>query len=124
VGFEADLPRIETNTCNRITGVGCTLIPTTDKGTPAAFYPFYSAFQGGFPGEHVTRAAHDGGDGGCVWGFGNDMPGGNDLGRNAQYGSLLTTTYLAFGGGGATIQRINNFRQILPNPCLAGGNHD
>src|SRR6266571_7461983 len=36
--FEADLPRIE-GTCNRSTGAGCTLIPTTDKGTPAAFYP-------------------------------------------------------------------------------------
>jgi hypothetical protein len=33
VAFEADLPRIETNTCNRLTGAGCTLIPTTDKGT-------------------------------------------------------------------------------------------
>jgi hypothetical protein len=122
VAFEADLPRIEPG-CSRITGAGCTLIPTTDKGTPAAFYPFYSAFQGGSPGEHGASAAHDG-NGGCAWGFGNDMPGGNDLGQNAQYGSLLTTTYLAFGGGGATIQRINNFRQVLPNPCPAGHGHD
>src|SRR5262249_11872024 len=49
VAFEADLPRIEFNTCNRATGAGCTLIPTTDKGTPAVFYPFYSAFQNGVP---------------------------------------------------------------------------
>jgi hypothetical protein len=104
VGFEADLPRIE-STCNRTTGAGCTLIPTTDKGTPAAFYPFFSALR----------------QGGCLWAFGNDLPGAStDFGRNAQYGSLLTTTYLQFGGGGATVNLINNFRQILRNPCHAG----
>jgi hypothetical protein len=113
VGFEANLPRIETNTCNRITGAGCTLIPTTDKGTPAAFYPFFSALQPGGQGNT------------CLWAFGNDLPGAvTDFGRNAQYGSLLTTTYLAFGRGGATIDRINNFRQILsPNPCLPEQNN-
>ena len=59
--------------------------------------------------------------GGCVWGFGNNLPGAtSNFGRNAQYGSLLSTTYLAVGGGGATVQRINNFRQILSNPCPAG----
>src|SRR6266700_334048 len=57
VGFEADLPRIE-STCNRSTGAGCTLIPTTDKGTPAAFYPFFSAFQNGVRDER--------GIGGCA----------------------------------------------------------
>jgi len=113
VAFEANLPRIETNTCNRSTGAGCTLIPTTDEGTPAAFYPFFSAFQNGVPGVQ--------GGGRCMWGFGNDLPGANDFGRNAQYGSLLSSTYLAFGGGGATIHLINNFRQIMPNPCTAGG---
>jgi hypothetical protein len=112
--FEADLPRIETNTCDRTTGAGCTLIPTTDKGTPAAFYPFFSAFQNGVQDER--------GGGGCAWAFGNQLPGATDFGRNAQYGSLLSTTYLAFGGHGATINRINNFRQIISNPCLAGGN--
>ena len=112
--FEADLPRIETNTCDRSTGAGCTLIPTTDKGAPAAFYPFFSAFQNGVQDEQ--------GGGGCVWAFGNHLTGANDFGRNAQYGSLLTTTYLAFGGHGATINRINNFRQIISNPCPAGGN--
>jgi hypothetical protein len=113
VAFEANLPRIETNTCNRLTGAGCTLIPTTDKGTPAAFYPFFSAFQNGLENAQ-------GGDR-CMWGFGNHLPGANDFGRNAQYGSLLTSTYLIFGGGGATRQLINNFRQIMPNPCTAGG---
>jgi hypothetical protein len=110
VAFEADLPRIETNTCDRSTGTGCTLIPTTDKGTPAAFYPFFSAFQHGVQNQT------------CMWGFGNDLPGATtDFGRNAQYGSLLSLTYLAFGGGGATIQRFNDFRQIISNPCPAGG---
>jgi hypothetical protein len=114
VAFEADLPRIETNTCNRTTGSGCTLIPTTDKGTPAAFYPFFSAFQHGV--QNVP------GGGRCMWGFGNDLPGATtDFGRNAQYGSLLSLTYLAFGGGGATIQRFNDFRQVISNPCPAGG---
>jgi hypothetical protein len=105
VAFEANLPRIESS-CNRSTGAGCTLIPTTDKGTPAAFYPFFSAVQ--------PPAARNS----CLWAFGNDLPGQtNDFGRNSQYGSLLATTYLAFGGGGATIERINNFRQIIANPC-------
>jgi hypothetical protein len=113
--FEADLPRIETNTCNRTTGAGCTLIPTTDKGTPAAFYPFFSAFQFGVPNEQ--------GNGGCRWGFGNDLPGATtDFGRNAQYGSLLSLTYLTFGGGGKTTNLFNDFRQIIRNPCRAGGN--
>ena len=114
VAFEADLPRIEFNTCDRTTGAGCTLIPTTDKGTPAAFYPFFSAFQNGVQGVP--------GGGRCMWGFGNVLPGATtDFGRNAQYGTLLSSTYLAFGGGGATIQRFNNFRQIISNPCTAGG---
>jgi len=29
-------------TCNNSTGAGCTIIPPTDDGAPAAFYPFYS----------------------------------------------------------------------------------
>src|SRR5207244_3709916 len=46
LAFEADLPRIEIapafQNCNRTTGANCTLIPVTDDGTPADFYPFYS----------------------------------------------------------------------------------
>ena len=105
--FEADLPRIETNTCDRTTGAGCTLIPTTDDGQPAAFYPFFSTLHGNGNGH------------GCQWAFGNHLPGGNDLGRNAQYGSLLSSSYLIFGGGGAAHNLINNFRNILSNPCRA-----
>jgi hypothetical protein len=117
VAFEADLPRIEVNTCNPTTGAGCTLIPTTDKGAPAAFYPFFSAFQHKGPQDAAQSFEREHG---CLWAFGNDIPGAStDFGRNAQYGSLLTTTYLTFGGGGATVNRINNFRQIMPNPCRA-----
>jgi hypothetical protein len=113
VAFEADLPRIETNTCDRSTGAGCTLIPTTDKGTPAAFYPFFSTLQPQGEGN------------GCRWAFGNDLPGAtSDFGRNAQYGTLLSSTYLIFGRGGASHNLINNFRQILPNPCPAGSSQN
>src|SRR6266568_2568666 len=102
--FEADLPRIEVNTCNRSTGAGCTLIPTTDDGSPANFYPFYSI--GTVRGQ-------------CAWLLGNDIAGltANDFGKNNQYGSLLPLNYLVFGGHGATVQRFNDFRQIISNPC-------
>jgi hypothetical protein len=103
--FETDLPRIETNTCNRNTGVGCTLFPTTDDGNAAAFYPFYSTNKIG---------------GHCVWQLGNHIPGStNDFGQNSQYGTLLSLSYTAFGSAtGATITRYNDFRQVLSkNPC-------
>jgi hypothetical protein len=116
MAFETDLPRIETNTCNRTTGAGCTLIPTTDKGTPAAFYPFYSLFRHPVFGDGAGRG-HDGGSS-CRWALGNDLPGAStDFGRNAQYGSLLSNPYIAFGGGGASVNFNNDFRQIIPNPC-------
>jgi hypothetical protein len=107
VALEADLPRIEFDTCDRTTGSGCTLIPTTDDGQPANFYPFFST--------GTVRSQ-------CTWLLGNDIPGltTNDFGKNNQYGSLLPLTYLAFGGHGATVQRFNDFRQILSsNPCPA-----
>jgi hypothetical protein len=109
--FETNLPRLEGGTCRR-TGTGCLLLPLTDSGQPAAFYPFYSAFQ------------QEGGDAqGCMWGFGNSLPGANDFGRNAQYGSPISNNYLAFGGGGATVVRFNDFRQVLANPCPTSGSH-
>jgi hypothetical protein len=112
--FEADLPRIEAG-CNRTTGAGCTLIPITDAGQPAAFYPYFS----------IARASHQGGDSqggrGCVWQFGATPPGTTtDFGKNAQYGSLLFSSYLIFGGGGASHQLTNNFRNVFSsNPCPA-----
>jgi len=108
--FEADLPRIEGTTCNRVTGVGCTLIPTTDERIAADFYPFYS----------VGKVR-----GTCYWGLGSYIPGftKNDFGGNAQYGKLLKLDYLIFGGHGATVTLINDFRQILNfNPCASREN--
>jgi hypothetical protein len=119
VAFEANLPRNEAG-CNRTTGAGCTLVPVTDKGTPAAFYPFFSAFRNGVPDQSVPADEHGNG---CLWGFGNDLPGGTNFGRNAQFGSLLTAHYLKFGGGGASVALIDNFRQIISNPCPTG-QHD
>ena len=109
VAFETDLPRIETNPpCDRFTGSGCTLIPTTDDPgpsgapQPAAFYPFFS----------ITKSGGE-----CVWQLGNHIPGSiNDFGQNAQWGTLLNNTYTTVGGGPTT--RYNDFRQILSsNPC-------
>jgi hypothetical protein len=111
--FEADLPRIEAG-CNRTTGAGCTLIPITDAGQPAAFYPYFS----------IARSSHEGGNSqgghGCVWQFGATPPGTTtDFGKNAQYGSLLFSNYLIFGGGGAFRTITNNFRSVFSNPCPA-----
>ena len=101
--LETDLPAIEA-TCNPTTGAGCTLIPQTDQKQPAAFYPFYS----------ITNTRH-----GCVWQFGNDIPGQiTDFGRNAGYGSLLALSYTQKGGGSANLYQ--DFRNIFAiNPCPA-----
>jgi hypothetical protein len=107
--FETNLPRLEGGTC-RASGTGCTLFPTTDTGQPAAFYPFYSAF-----------LSQNGNADGCLWGFGNSMPGGNDFGRNNQYGPVVPNNYIKFGGGGSSIVFHNIFRQVLANPCPSSG---
>ena len=100
IGFETDLPATE-STCNSNTGTGCTLIPQTDAGTPAAFYPFYT----------TTNV-----DGHCYWQFGSDIPGEtSDFGQNAQYGTLLQQSYTNVGGGSSA--SYNDFRNIINNPC-------
>jgi hypothetical protein len=114
VAFEADLPRIERDSfqhCNRTTGANCTLIPVTDDGTPADFYPFFSI---GAP------------NGECQWTLASDIPGftTNDFGQNSQYGKLLLLEYLVFGGHGAPLHRFNDFRNVLPNPCPAANGGD
>jgi len=100
-GFETDLPAIE-GTCNPGTGAGCTLIPQTDQGVPAAFYPFYTTtLKGG---------------GGCKWQFGNDIPGEiSNYGQNGQYGTLLQQSYTNVGGSSSP--SFEDFRNIIPNPC-------
>ncbi|MEN3306383.1 MAG: hypothetical protein V7603_2585, partial [Micromonosporaceae bacterium] len=109
VAFETDTPRIEApdlgGACDRVTGAGCTIIPPTDDGQPAQFYPFFSS---------------TGNRAGCRWLIGNDVPGltRNDYGRQNQYGTLYPQTYLVFGGGGATRVIFNDYHQNLPdNPC-------
>jgi hypothetical protein len=107
--FETDLPDLEfaQGVCNRSTGVGCTHIPLTDSGAPAAFYPFY------------TSSTNQDGD--CMWSIGNDgIPNMiSDFGGNQQYGSLLSQNYTIRGGG--TVARYNDFENILPsNPCPQG----
>lgn len=100
IGLETDLPAIE-STCNSSTGAGCTLIPQTDEGTPAAFYPFYTD----------TRVA-----GHCYWQFGNDIPGEiSNFGQNAQYGTLLQQSYT--NPGGSSSPSYQDFRNIINNPC-------
>jgi hypothetical protein len=102
VGFEADLPAVEPQ-CDVTTGNGCTLIPITDSGTPAQFYPFFT----------TTQA-----QGSCTWQFGTDTPGETaNFGRNDQYGTLLPSTHLRFGGGGSSHVLFLNYRGIIDNPC-------
>ena len=101
IGFETDLPDIEQPICNRSTGVGCTLIPQTDQGLPAVFYPFYT----------IKNYS-----GGCYWQFGNDIPREiSNFGQDGQYGTLLQQSYTQVGGH--TVERYNDFRNIIANPC-------
>ncbi len=122
--LEADLPRIETtapNACNRTTGAGCTLIPLTDDGQPAQFYPYFSIAASHSARDRFVGFDGHGGRGGCVWQFGATPPGTTtDFGKNAGYGTLLFNPYLVFGGGGATAQLANDFRNVFSsNPCPA-----
>jgi len=98
--FETDLPRIEAadlgGNCNRTTGVNCVNPPPTDDPGQSAFYPYFSTV--------ATPAA-------CNFGLGATLPGTiNSFGGSstAEYGSLLFSTYWAFGGHGATLSRTNN----------------
>lgn len=117
VGFETDLPTLEAlhgrrrvtrasaRYCDLNTGANCSLIPRTDRGTPAAFYPFFS------------RGTAPGGE--CAWTIGDDVPGFtvDDFGRNAQYGAPLPRLFLSRRGVERPV--VSVFRQIVPNPCPA-----
>ena len=88
--FEGDQPRIEApdfgGTCDRSTGAGCTIIPMTDDGAAAVFYPFFS-----------TRSV----GGQCVWQIGNHIPGNlNDFGQDGQWGTLLKSNVYCNGWKG------------------------
>jgi hypothetical protein len=100
VAFEADLPQEETG-CNMSTGAGCTRIPQTSEGYPAAFYPFYS----------MTRSKN-----GCVWQLGGDTPGEiTNFGRDAEYGPLTKVATTTTGGGAQYLYQY--FRNEISNPC-------
>ena len=89
-------------------------IPATPFGVHASGNPIAcpAGNTEGF-GDHVSPT-----DKGCMWAFGNNLPGATtDFGRNAQYGPVLCSSYLIFGGRGAAHSLFNNFRQIIPNPC-------
>jgi hypothetical protein len=99
--FEGDQPAVEP-TCDVTTGAGCTLIPQSDQGLPAAFYPFFST---------TNKGGH-----GCVWQFGNDIPGEiSDFGQAGQYGTLFPLDYTNTGGSAFNIYE--DFRNVVPNPC-------
>ena len=111
--LETDTSRVEAadlgGTCNTATGAGCTLVPPSDDGQPAAFYPFFS-----ITSKHKEN--------GCQWFIGNDVPGqtASDFGGVTQYGTLFPQQFLAFGGGGTTVTRFDDYQQALPNnPCPA-----
>lgn len=65
--------------CDIYTATGCTKLPLTDDGTPAAFYPYF----------YTTRVA------GCTWGEGTDVPGltVRDFGKLNQYGTYDRNVY-------------------------------
>jgi hypothetical protein len=120
VAFEADLPRIESNTnppCQRHVsnpadmnpGSGCVNPPTG-----ANFYPFFS-----------TRGEEEE----CTWQLGGaNIPGTkNTFGGSstAEFGPLLQLAYPAATPPGSVTVRYNNFRQILStNPCPSSGEID
>jgi hypothetical protein len=110
--FETDLPDLESvvGTCNVSTGAGCTLLPVTDDGQTANFYPYFSITLQNAKGIPA-----------CRWQLGDHIPGSlTDFGKNFQYGHLLQLTFLRRGGGGATEQVFPDFQGPLPvNPCPA-----
>jgi hypothetical protein len=117
VAFEADLPRIESNTnpvCQRHVsnpadpspGAGCVNPPAG-----ANFYPFFS-----------TRGGNDE----CTWQLGGaNIPGTKTTfggSSAAEFGPLLLLAYPAATPPGSVTTRFNNFRNVLSsNPCPSSG---
>ena len=112
--FETDLPALEP-TCSTTSAndPGCTLIPVTDDGTPANFYPYFSTREGG--DSAMTREGER-----CLWQLGGAIPDSNLFGKNAQYGTLLAQVHLIFGGMGATHVVYPDFNKTIENPCESG----
>ena len=102
-------PFIETGggnqtSCDIFTGAtGCTYLPVTDSGTPAAFYPYF----------YTTRVA------GCSWGEGTDDRGltVDDFGGETQYGAPNAGVYYS-GTNGTPYEMATDFLHVFKsNPC-------
>jgi len=118
VAFEADLPRIESNTnppCQRHLSNPADPNPGQDCVNPPKGVDFYPIFTTAKAGEEEDSSR-------CIWHLGGPyLPettntfGGNSA---AEYGPLLQLAYPAVGGQ-VTI-RLNDFRRVLPyNPCAS-----
>ena len=108
--FETDLPRVELGLhgCDPFHDTGCTLLPITDDGHAAPFYPFYS-----------TTAA--GPNGSCAWMLGSVVPGlsVDSFNGNQQYGTY-DSGVMYTGAGGIPFNKSDDFRNILSaNVCPA-----
>jgi hypothetical protein len=111
VAFEADLPRIESNTnppCQRHIQNPADPSPGTDCVNPPVGANFYPLFTTTGKGEN------------CMWQLGGaQIPGtNNSFGGNSttEFGSLLALGYPA--AGGVPTFRYNDFRRVLTrNPC-------
>lgn len=92
--------------CSIYTMTGCTLLPRTDSGTTAAFYPYF----------YTTHLR------GCTWGEGTDFRRltVSDFGKQAQYGGYNTGVWYT-GRNGTPYTFASNFLSAFPaNPCPAG----
>ncbi|HET9897472.1 MAG TPA: hypothetical protein VFQ44_21280 [Streptosporangiaceae bacterium] len=90
--------------CDIFARTGCTQLPVTDDGTPAAFYPYF-----------YTTHLH-----GCMWGEGHDVPGltVNDFGKLNQYGTYDPGVFYTTPSGSETFSSV--FMQEFPrNECPA-----
>jgi hypothetical protein len=106
VAFNTDLPTEEAQflgTCNQDTGRGCTIIPPTDDGTPANFYPYYT----------TVNAL-----GGCAWTVGGWVPGVSidSFGGHSQFGTLQKVYYTQPNGYGEPYYSDYN-NALSNNPC-------
>ena len=111
--FETDLPDLKPScTILSANDPGCTLIPTTDDGTPADFYPYFSTRSVGDKANNKNRGQAE-----CIWQIGGAIPDSNLFGQNAQYGTLLPQVHLRFGQNGATHVLYPDFQQAINNPC-------
>jgi hypothetical protein len=110
IGFETDLPRIETNTnppCQRFLSNPADPSPGTGCVNPpagAAFYPFFST---------------SGTGGSCVWRLGGaGIPGATDTFGGSSASEFGTTPLaLFYASANGTEYIYEDFRTIMSNPC-------